>query len=142
MTSADPHSRARFGELVKLNMQGRRFLDQEQERRLLEDGVTRHGMSVDEASSTVRVAAEENQVTLERELARSVRELLRTLADRHDRISREDFKKVVAFYKARAGISEAEAERRVKRKMEELDLTAKPSGRVLRTRRWYRQIAD
>jgi hypothetical protein len=142
MTSADPHARARFGELVKLNMQGRRFLDQEQERRLLEDGVTRHGMSVDEASSTVRVAAEENQVTLERELARSVRELLRTLADRHDRISREDFKKVVAFYKARAGISEAEAERRVKRKMEELDLTAKPSGRVLRTRRWYRQIAD
>ena len=33
-----------------------------------------------------------------------------------------------------------EARRRVKRLMEEMDLQPRPSGRILRTRRWYRAI--
>lgn len=138
----DPRPRAQFTELVKLHMQGRRFLDREQERRLLEEGVSRYGLTLDEASGIVRAHAEGDEIALEGELGRSGTQLLRTMADGRGRVSRDDFGKVVAFYRARAGssLTQAEAERRVKRLMEEHDLQPKRSGRLLRTRRWYRAI--
>ena len=133
---------ARFAELVKLHIQGRCFLDREQERKLLEEGVSRYGLTLDEAQGVLRTHAEGEQVALEGELGRSAAQLLKTLADRRDRVARADFDKVVAFYRARAGagLTQAEAERRVKRLMEEQALEPKRSGRLLRTRRWYRAI--
>lgn len=132
----------RFGELVKLHMQGRRFLDREQERKLLEEGVGRYGLTLEEATGLVRTQAEGGEIALEGDLGRAGGQLLRTMADRQGRISREDFEKVSKFYRMRAGasLSQAEAERRVKRLMEELELQPRPSGKLLRTRRWYRAI--
>ncbi len=142
MTATDPSSRHRYAELVKLQLQGRRFLDREQERKLLEEGLTRYGLTLDQASGLVRGAAQEESIALEGELGQSSRELLRTLADRRNRVARADFDRAVAFYRARAGggITQAEAQRRVKRLMEESDLQPRPAGRVLRSRRWYRVI--
>jgi hypothetical protein len=133
---------ARFAELVKLHMQGRRFLDREQERKLLEEGVGRYGLTLEEATGLVRTQAEGGEIALEGDLGRAGGQLLRTMADRQGRISREDFEKVSKFYRMRAGasLSQADAERRVKRLMEELELQPRPSGKLLRTRRWYRAI--
>ena len=134
--------RGRFAELVRVHMMGRRFLDREQERKLLEEGVSRYGLTLDEASGVLRAAAEGDEIALEAELGRSGSQLLKTVADRRGRVSREDFGKVAAFYRARAGsaLTPADAEKRVKRLMEELDLQPKRSGRLLPTRRWYRAI--
>ena len=90
----------------------------------------------------MRGAAQEESIALEGELGQSSRELLRTLADRRNRVARAVFDHAVAFYRARAGggITQAEAQRRVKRLMEESDLQPRPAGRVLRSRRWYRVI--
>jgi len=143
MTSySEAGPRSGYADLVKLQLQGRRFLEAEDERRLLEEGLTRYGLSLDQAAMHLRGAAQENDIALEGELAASARELLRTLADRHGRISREDFARAVNFYRARArrAISEAEARKRIKRLMEEIELRPKPAGRILRTRRWYRAI--
>jgi hypothetical protein len=142
MMGTEPPARARYAELVKLQMQGRRFLDREQERKLLEEGLTRYGLSLDQANGMLRAAAEDDGIALEAELGLSARELLKALADRRGRVARGDFAKAVAFYRARAGggLPEAEAQKRVKRLMEELGLQAKPTGRVIRTRRWYRAI--
>ena len=142
MNATDTPPRQRFGELVKLQLQGRRFLDRDQERRLLEEAITRYGLTLDQASGLLRGAAQEEQIALEGELGTSSRELLRTLADRRQRIAREDFRRAVAFYRARAGggVTELEAQKRVKRLMEELDLQPRPTGRIIRSRRWYRAI--
>lgn len=142
MTSSDLEARVRFGELVKLHMRGRRFLDREQERRLLEEGILRYNLRLDDASAIVRAAAEHDEIAMEGELSRSSSQLLKTLADRHGRVSRDDFYKAVAFYRARAGagLSETKAARRVKQQMEDLDLKPRPSGRPLPTRRWYKAI--
>ncbi|WP_439596598.1 hypothetical protein [Falsiroseomonas sp.] len=142
MNATGQDGRARFGELVKLQMQGRRFLDSAEERRLLEEGLTRYGLKLEEASGLLRAAAEQDQIALEGELGRSSGMLLKTMADRRNRIARQDFDKAVAFYRARAGadLTQAEAARRVKRRMEELELQPKPHGRLIRTRRWYRAI--
>jgi hypothetical protein len=139
---ADQDGRSRFGELVKLQLQGRRFLDRAEERRLLEEALTRYGLRLDEATGLLRGAAEQGEIALEGEIGRSAGLLLKTLADRRNRVAREDFAKAVAFYRARAGagLTEAEAARRVKRQMEELALQPKPAGSLIRTRRWYRSI--
>jgi hypothetical protein len=131
-----------FEDLVKLHMQGRRFLDRDQETRLLEEGVIRYDLTLDQATGMLRAAAEQDEVATERELSRSAGQLLRTLADNRQRVARDDFRKAVAFYRARAGsgLSQTEAERRVKQLMEQADLTPRRAGRLVPTRRWYRAI--
>ncbi|WP_219763847.1 hypothetical protein [Roseomonas alba] len=140
MMATDQTQRQRFAELVKLQLQGRRFLERDQERRLLEEGLTRYGLTLEQATGVLRSAAEHDSIALEGELGTSSRELLRTLSDKRSRVSRDDFKRAVAFYRARTGVPEADAQKRVKRMMEELDLRPKPTGRVIRSRRWYRAI--
>lgn len=134
--------RSRFAELVKLHVQGNAYLGRDEERRLLEEGVTRYGLTLDEASGVLRASAEQEETALDRELARSASLLLKTLADPRGRVARHDFAKAVAFWRARAGsqVSHADAERRVKRLMDEAQLTAKPSGMLVPSRRWFRAI--
>lgn len=133
-----------FNELVKLHLHGVRFLDRETEHRLLEEGVTRYNLTLAEASAIVRNAAVSAGITNEPELCHSASELLRIMADKKRRVARPDFEKVAAFYRTRSGdaLSPADARKRVKRLMEESDLTPRPSGRILRTRRWYRVIGS
>jgi hypothetical protein len=142
MTMHDIDARNRFGELVRLHTNGRRFLDREAERKLMEEGLTRYNLSFDEARGVVRAAVADSDVALEHELAGTSTELLRTLADRRGQVGRDDFEKAVAFYRARAGkrLTVAEARQRVKGLMEEADLQPARAGRLIRTRRWYRQI--
>ena len=142
MIATEMNGRSRFAELVKLQTQGRRFIDSDQERKILEDGVVRYGLTLDEAVGMLRSTTENGSIVLEGEIGVSARQLLKTLADRRNRVAREDFDRTVAFYKARAsgGISSADAQRRVKRMMEELDLQPKATGRIIRSRRWYRMI--
>lgn len=142
MIATETDGRSRFAELVKLQTQGRRFIDSDQERKILEDGVTRYGLTLDEAVGMLRSTTENGSIALEGDIGVSVRQLLKTLADRRNRVAREDFDRSVAFYRARASgtISSADAQRRVKRMMEELDLQPKTTGLIIRSRRWYRMI--
>ncbi len=135
-------TRLRFGELVRLHTNGRRFLDRDTERKLMEEGLTRYNLSFDEARGVVRAAVADTDVALEHDLAGTSTELLRTLADRRGQVGRDDFEKAAAFYRARAGkrITIAEARQRMKALMEESDLQPARAGRLIRTRRWYRQI--
>lgn len=142
MPMNESDSRGRFNELVRLHTNGRRFLDRDAERQLLEEGLTRYNLSFDEARGVVRAATAEHDVALEHELSASAQQLLRTLADRRGQVGRDDFDKVVAFYRARAGnrVPPGEARQRVKRLMEDAELQPARAGRIIRTRRWYRQI--
>ncbi|PZW47025.1 hypothetical protein C8P66_10763 [Humitalea rosea] len=142
MTMTDSAVRGRFAELVKLHLQGRRFLDREQETKLLEDAVTRYSLSLEEAQATIRTSAEALGVVLARELDRPTVQLLKTLGDRQGRVARDDFRKVVAFYRARTGaaLTEADGQKRVKRLMEENEIAPRRQGRIVPTRRWYRAI--
>lgn len=132
----------RFAELVKLHVQGRRFLDHDREMKLLEEGVSRYNLTLAEAQAALRGAAQEAGVASQSELDASTTQLIKTLADRQGRLSRADFDKTAAFYRGRAGssVTEEEARKRVKRLMQEHDVPAKRSGLLLRTRRWFRAI--
>ena len=142
MRSIDTPQPAQFAELVKLHLQGRRFLDREKELKLLEEGVMRYHLTLAEATGALRGSVEETGITSQAELDRSTLQLLRTLGDKRGRVSRQDFGQVASFYRGRAGaeLSAAEAQSEVKRVMQQNDLDATRSGRILPTRRWFRAI--
>jgi len=137
-------SSGRFKEFLKLQLRRQRFLTQEQEARLLEEAVLRYHLTADEANGALRAAADDAEVVTEVELGQSTAQLLKAMADRRNRVDRADFEKAADFYRNRthSAVSLAEAKKRVKRVMEENALDPRRSGRLIRTRRWYRQIGE
>jgi hypothetical protein len=131
----------RFADLVKLQGVGSRFIDREQERRLLEDAVTKFGLTLDEARGVLRSVAEDNDYIFESEAGRRVEQLMSRNAGKRGLISRRQFRgtaQVLRDFSDNA-IGEPEARRRIKQIMIENGWRPRRAG-LLRTRRWYRQV--
>lgn len=139
-----PGNRQRFADLVRIEAMDGGFLRIEDERRLLQEGVARHGLSLEEARGVVLSTANENGLSLQRTADSEVSELIRLQASRSrgNKLSRSDFDQAVRMYRAktRSRLSEDEARRRVKSIMDEAGVKPKASGWLIRSRRWYNAI--
>lgn len=133
-------AKEQFSDLVKLQMSGNKFMSDEKERALLQEGL-RCGMRLDQARGMVRGAAEERNCTLQRDVDEAATFMLKTFADPRNRVKRADFERVVGFYAMRAegAMSAAEVSSRVKEIMEQNQLTPRRAG-LMRTKRWYNRI--
>ncbi len=133
--------RRRFADLVKLNGLGRRYIDRQQERHLLEEGVTRFGLTLDEARGVLRSVAEDNNYVFESEAGRRIQQLMNRNAGKGGRISRTQFRRTVELLRDFSDntINEAEARRQLKRIMIDNGWRPRRAG-LLRSRRWYKQI--
>ncbi len=131
----------RFADLVKLNGLGHRFIDRTQERHLLEEGVTRFGLTLDEARGVLRSVAEDNNYVFESEAGRRIQQLMRRHAGKSGLISRGQFRRTVDVLRDFSDntINEAEARRQLKRIMIDNGWRPRRAG-LLRTRRWYKQV--
>jgi hypothetical protein len=141
-SGANPNAmRDQYTDLVRLQVSGRRMMTQDRETALLQDGVTRYGLSLEEARGRVRSAVEDRRVVMQRDIDESVSFLLRDSADRKGRLKRKDFDRVARFYKLRADglMDDPEIRQRVKGIMLEEKLTPRRAG-LFRTRRWFAKI--
>ncbi len=131
----------RFADLVKLNGLGSRFIDRTQERRLLEEGVTRFGLTLDEARGALRGVAEDNGYVFESEAGRRIQQVLSRHAGKSGMISRRQFRRTTEVLRdfSDNAVGEAEARRQLKRIMIENGWRPRRAG-LLRSRRWYRQV--
>jgi Flp pilus assembly CpaF family ATPase len=131
----------RFADLVKLQGVGSRFLDREQERRLLEEGVTKFGLTLDEARGVLRSVADDNGYIFESEAGRRVEQVMSRHAGKRGLISRRQFRATAQVLRdfSDNAITEPEARRRVKQIMIDNGWRPRRAG-MLRTRRWYRQV--
>jgi Flp pilus assembly CpaF family ATPase len=131
----------RFADLVKLQGVGSRFLDREQERRLLEEGVTKFGLTLDEARGTLRAVADDNGYVFESEAGRRVEQVMSRHAGKRGLVSRRQFRATAQVLRdfSDNAITEPEARRRVKQIMIDNGWRPRRAG-LLRTRRWYRQV--
>ncbi len=130
-----------YADLVKLQMSGSRFLTDERERGLLEDGLTRYGLSLDQARGMVRGAAEERGSTLQRDVDEAAVFMLRDAGEMKGLVRKRDFERVVGFYTLRSEgtMPAAEIALRVKTLMEQNKLKPRRAG-LLMTRRWYNKL--
>jgi Flp pilus assembly CpaF family ATPase len=131
----------RFADLVKLQGVGSRFIDREQERRLLEEGVTKFGLTLDEARGVLRSVAEDNGYVFESEAGRRVEQVMSRHAGKRGLISRRQFRATTQVLRdfSDNAITEPEARRRIKQIMVDNGWRPRRAG-LLRTRRWYRQV--
>lgn len=133
--------RRRFADLVKLNGLTSKFIDRETERRVLEEGVTRFNLTLDEARGMMRSVAEDNDYVFESETGRRIRQVLDRHAGKKGKISRKQFEQTAEILRdfSNGAIGEAEARRHVKRIMIENGWKPRRAG-LLPTQRWYKSV--
>ena len=131
----------RFGDLVKLGGLGDRFIDRAQERRLLEEGVTRFDLTLDEARGILRSVAEDHKYIFESEAGRRIGQVMTRQAGKKGLISRRQFRQTVQMLRdfSENTINEVEARRQLKQMMLENGWQPRRAG-LFRTRRWFRKV--
>ena len=131
----------RYGDLVKLSGLDGRFINRGQERRLLEDGVTKFDLTLDEFRGVLRSVAEDNHYIFESEAGRRIQQVLGRHAGKNGRVSRRQFRRTTEVLRDFSDntINEVEARRQLKRIMIENGWRPRRAG-LLRSRRWYRQV--
>ena len=110
-----------------------------EEERLLEEAVTRLGMSLERARGVLHAEMLRGQIPLESDLEDTVAELLKSFAGSRKKLSRRDFEVIANLHAAQRKIQIESARAMVKRLMEEEDISPRAAG-VMRTKRWYRRI--
>lgn len=143
---SDPEARRRFADMIRIEGMNGGFIRAEDERRLLQEGMTRFNLSLDEANGAMLATVNDQKLVLQRAADEGTREFLNVQANRNRqrRLSRADFRQAVEMYraKARQRISEDEAKRRVKALMREEGISAKRHGWIIRSRRWFNSIPE
>lgn len=132
--------------MVRIEGMNGGFIRAEDERRLLQDGMTRFNLSLDEANGAMLATVNDQKLVLQRVADEGTREFLNVQASRSRQrtLSRQDFRQAVEMYRAksRQRVSEEEAKRRVKSLMLEEGITAKRHGWIIRSRRWFNSIPE
>lgn len=134
-------SRRKFADLVKLNGLTNKFIDRETERRILEEGVVRFGLTLDEARGTMLTVADDNDYVFESETGRRIRQVLDQHAGKKGKISKKQFDQTAAILRdfSNKAVGEEEARRQVKRIMIENGWKPRRAG-LLPTRGWYKSV--
>jgi hypothetical protein len=143
---ADPETRRRFADMIRIEGMNGGFIRTQDERRLLQEGMARFHLTLDEANGTLLATANEHKIVLQRSADDGTREFLNMQANRNGqrRLSRADFDQAVEMYrtKTRGRVSTEEAKSRVKALTVEEGITAKRSGWLIRSKRWFNSIPE
>jgi hypothetical protein len=134
-------SARRFAEVVKLNGLDSRIINRVDERRLLEEGIGRYGLTLDEARGTLRTVAEDEGYVFETQTGKRIQQLLARHAGKHGRISKQEFRRAAELLQdfSDGAVNASESRRQVKRMM--IDNGWRPSrAGLFRTKGWFKQI--
>lgn len=144
--TADPETRRRFADMVRIEGMNGGFIRVEDERRLLQDGMARFHLSLDEANGSMLATVNDQKLVLQRVADEATREILTMQASQNSgrRLSRREFEQAAEMYraKARGKITPDEARRRVKALMVEEGIRPRRAGWVIRSRRWFNSVPD
>jgi len=134
-------AKRRFNGYVKLAAIDKPFISRAEERRLLEDGISKFELAPDDARGVLLAVAHANDIRVERDIDNRMVSILERYGGRRKKISRKKFTEAAAIYNGLAGgmFSEQDAMLRVKRVMEENEFRAKRGGLTF-SRRWYNRI--
>ena len=142
-----PHAmdgRRRFADMVRIEAMNGGFIRVDEERRLLQDGMARYNLSLEEARGVLLSTVNDHGFSLQRATESEIRDLImvQSARSRVRRLSKADFDQAVEMYRAKTKgrVSSEEARIRVKAIMEENDVQPKRAGWVIRSRRWYNSI--
>ncbi|MFD1623286.1 hypothetical protein [Azospirillum griseum] len=139
--SVNEDARKRFADLVRLNGLTCTFISRETERRILEEGVTRFELSLDDARGVLRTVAADEEFVFESEACHRINQILERYAGKKGKISKEQFLQSAAILRdfSNDAISEKEAKRQIKAMMIDEGWEPRRAG-LLRSKRWYNRV--
>lgn len=131
----------RYTDLIRITGMKNKYIDNAQEVRLLEEGVTRFDFSLEEARRHLRKVAEENGYVFESQEGRRVEQMMGRHAARTGTISREQFESTAAILRdfTEKSIGEEEARRQLKRLMLQNGWRPRRSG-LFWSKKWFAQV--
>jgi hypothetical protein len=131
-----------FAELVRLRFVGT-APDPEAELALLTEGVTRFGLTAEEARAMVMAEGERRGVAGPSAALSEARAFLTAQADARRRVGRADAERAAQLFRRRSGVREPQAvlDRRIATLIESEGLSPRPEG-VLRSTTWFRRMAQ
>jgi hypothetical protein len=141
--SDNEKDRKRFAEYVRLEGGGSGFLSREEERTLLQEGMSRFEIDYDEARWILTGVAAEHEVALEREVDRTIAAVLGRFAETNDKITKEEFQDAVQIYRKLS--NDAWSEDKVKAKIKSIvqERNWRPARtRFIRSRRWFSKVKE
>ena len=142
MADTDDRRRSVY-EFVRLSATPRRLMAAETEAMVMHKAVFDLGLPAFEARCLILGGADDCDVAIELRLDRTLEILLRSSADKRDRLSRAEFERIVRYTQAlsRNALDEAEARGKLKRLVSKLELKPRRDG-VWGTRRWFSRIRE
>lgn len=129
----------RLRQLVKLRTQRGRVLTAADEDRLLEEAVTRLGVSLERAHGILHAETQNGRIERESHLEETVADFIKSVAGSKKKLSRRYFEAMASYYASRRKVSLELARQAVKRLMEEDGIAPERAG-VLMSKRWYRRV--
>lgn len=131
-----------FAELVRLRFAGT-VPDPEAELALLTEGVTRFGLTAEEARAVVLAEGERRGVAGPSAALAEARAFLTAQADARRRVGRADAERAAQLFRRRSGVREPQPvlDRRIATLIESEGLAPRPEG-VLRSTTWFRRMAQ
>ena len=128
--------RRRFADTVRIEAMNGGFIRADEERRLLQDGMARYNLSLEEARGVLLSTVNDQGFSLQRATEAEIRDLIlvQSARNRGRRLSKAEFQQAVEMYRAKTKgrVTVDEARLRVKAIMEENNVQPKRAGWVIR----------
>ena len=124
--------RRRFADTVRIEAMNGGFIRADEERRLLQDGMARYNLSLEEARGVLLSTVNDQGFSLQRATEAEIRDLIlvQSARNRGRRLSKAEFQQAVEMYRAKTKgrVTVDEARLRVKAIMEENNVQPKRAG--------------
>lgn len=141
--TAEP--KKQFADFIRLHFIEDRLVDRVEEQAILREGISRFGLTLEDARGLLMAVAAEEDVAIQREEEARLRSILRGHAERgHGYISQAEFEDSARIYRGftRQAVSEIDARRTVKRIMVQEGWRPRRGSRLFGSRRWFARIPD
>jgi len=121
--------RKAFVDFIMLQVFDDQYIDRQEEKKILEEGIKK-GMGVDEGLSIMRQVALEKGIALERDAEERAKETLEAFATNDGKVDKKEFEDAVAIFKkhSKGKIPDPELKKRLKKMMLENNWKAKEGG--------------
>ncbi|MDM8557975.1 hypothetical protein [Candidatus Parabeggiatoa sp. HSG14] len=129
-----------FVEYVMLQVFDDQYMDRQEEKKILEEGI-RKGISVQEGLSIIRQLASEKDFVIEREAEERIEEVLRQFALNDGVVDKKEFEDALALFNSacKGKVPEPELKKRLKKMMLDKGWKAK-EGTFFKKSKWFSAI--
>ena len=133
--------KSKFADYVQLHTIEGKVITRADEKKILQEGLTRFGLNFREAQGILLSVVSEREIALVSHIEHHIDIYLQQIAKRR-KVARGDFNKAVLLYRkmTNESISDAEIRPRIKQMIEQQGLTGRRRFWLLGSKRWFKKI--